>query len=256
MLCFRNLYAIVLTSDVYDACVCVYVVVHWHCSAQLSMFNMEKHYRNKIIIIIIIIMPKMPAINQRRGITSVCFSLHVRSRALPRLLSSLKSRSVVSACRVQVSKFDVFVRCLRTHTPAHVRDYQTQPKKILHFYTLQYEEVGRERERDRQTDRQRERQAERERGQGDRKKTDPPPLPSPLPHSCTHANALSHTQARTHTHTHTYSLSLSREHSGLQNKLFLLHTKQVYFHTFRVYSQRQRESSQLQEKQTGAHVIF
>ena len=35
-------------------CVCV-VVVHWHCSAQLSMFNMEKRYRNKIIIIIIII---------------------------------------------------------------------------------------------------------------------------------------------------------------------------------------------------------
>ena len=34
-------------------CVCVYVVVHWHCSVQLSMFNMEKRYRNKIIIIII-----------------------------------------------------------------------------------------------------------------------------------------------------------------------------------------------------------
>ena len=29
-------------------------VIHWHCSAQLSMFNMEKRYRNKIIIIIII----------------------------------------------------------------------------------------------------------------------------------------------------------------------------------------------------------
>ena len=34
--------------------VCVYVcVVHWHCTAQLSMFNMEKRFRNKIIIIII-----------------------------------------------------------------------------------------------------------------------------------------------------------------------------------------------------------
>ena len=33
-------------------CVCV---VHWHCTAQLSMFNMKKRYRNKIIIIIIII---------------------------------------------------------------------------------------------------------------------------------------------------------------------------------------------------------
>ena len=32
-------------------CVCK----HLHCSAQLSMFNMEKRYRNKIIIIIIII---------------------------------------------------------------------------------------------------------------------------------------------------------------------------------------------------------
>ena len=29
-------------------------VIHWHCSAQLSMSNMEKCYRNKIIIIIII----------------------------------------------------------------------------------------------------------------------------------------------------------------------------------------------------------
>ena len=56
MLCFRLLYAIVLTSVIYDACVCVCVVVvvvvvaviHWHCSAQLSMFNMEKRYRNKI----------------------------------------------------------------------------------------------------------------------------------------------------------------------------------------------------------------
>ena len=36
-------------------CVCV-VIVHWHCSAQLSMFNMEKRYRNKIIIIIIIML--------------------------------------------------------------------------------------------------------------------------------------------------------------------------------------------------------
>ena len=33
------------------ACVCV-CVVHWHCTAQLSMFNMEKRFRNKIIIII------------------------------------------------------------------------------------------------------------------------------------------------------------------------------------------------------------
>ena len=29
-------------------------VVHLYCSVQLSMFNMEKRYRNKIIIIIII----------------------------------------------------------------------------------------------------------------------------------------------------------------------------------------------------------
>ena len=54
VLFFRLLYAIVLSSDVFDArtrvraCVCV---VHWHCAAQLSMFNMEKRFRNKIIII-------------------------------------------------------------------------------------------------------------------------------------------------------------------------------------------------------------
>ena len=30
-------------------CVCV---VHWQCTAQLSMFNMEKRFRNIIIIII------------------------------------------------------------------------------------------------------------------------------------------------------------------------------------------------------------
>ena len=34
-------------------CVCVCVVIYWHCLGQLSMFNMEKRYRNKIIIIII-----------------------------------------------------------------------------------------------------------------------------------------------------------------------------------------------------------
>ena len=37
-------------------CVCV-CVVPWHCTAQLSLFNMEKRFRNKIIIIIIIIIP-------------------------------------------------------------------------------------------------------------------------------------------------------------------------------------------------------
>ena len=43
-------------SDVYDVSACARVCAfYWHCSAQLSMFNMEKHYRNKIIIIIIII---------------------------------------------------------------------------------------------------------------------------------------------------------------------------------------------------------
>ena len=44
------------SSDVYDVRACARACVfHWHCSAQLSMFNMEKRYRNKIIIIIIII---------------------------------------------------------------------------------------------------------------------------------------------------------------------------------------------------------
>ena len=35
-------------------CMCV---VHLYCSAQLSMFDMEKRYRNKIIIIIIMTLP-------------------------------------------------------------------------------------------------------------------------------------------------------------------------------------------------------
>ena len=83
MLCFTLLYAIVLTSVVYDACVCVCVYVCVRvCGCVclsvclcvcvlllllllllllfigivernlLSMFNMEKRYRNKIIIII------------------------------------------------------------------------------------------------------------------------------------------------------------------------------------------------------------
>ena len=49
------------SSDVYDVRACARArvcVIHWHCSAQLSMFNMEKRYRNKIIIIIIIIIIK------------------------------------------------------------------------------------------------------------------------------------------------------------------------------------------------------
>ena len=36
---------------VFFCCCCCFVIFHWHCSAQLSMFNMEKRYRNKIIII-------------------------------------------------------------------------------------------------------------------------------------------------------------------------------------------------------------
>ena len=35
-------------------CVCV-CVVHLHCSAQLSRFNMEKHYRNNSTIIFIVL---------------------------------------------------------------------------------------------------------------------------------------------------------------------------------------------------------
>ena len=41
-------------------CVCgvvvvVVVVVHWYCSAQSSMFNMEKRYRNKIIMVELVV---------------------------------------------------------------------------------------------------------------------------------------------------------------------------------------------------------
>ena len=92
----RLLYAVV-----YDACVCVcvcvsvcacvcvcvcVVIVHWHCSAQLSMFNMEKRYRNKIIIIIITIWTKGTAnwVKWRgtavaeRGPTAMLHPIHVR----------------------------------------------------------------------------------------------------------------------------------------------------------------------------------
>ena len=58
ILCYASgFHVIVLSSDVFDeharahVCMCV---VHWHCTVQLSMFNMEKRFRNKIIIIIII----------------------------------------------------------------------------------------------------------------------------------------------------------------------------------------------------------
>ena len=54
LLFFCQMFLMCARARVY---VCVYVcVVHWHCTAQLSMFNMEKRFRNKIIIIIIIIL--------------------------------------------------------------------------------------------------------------------------------------------------------------------------------------------------------
>ena len=53
-------------SFVVCVCVCVCVcVVHWHCAAQLSMFNMEKRYRNKIIIIIIIIIITLKSLREQ-----------------------------------------------------------------------------------------------------------------------------------------------------------------------------------------------
>ena len=64
MLCFRLLYAIVLLSHAFDArthlsvcvCVCVCVcVVHWHCTAQLSMFDMEKRFRKKSLLLLLFV---------------------------------------------------------------------------------------------------------------------------------------------------------------------------------------------------------
>ena len=58
--CFRSVYAYFLCKlvctcihHVHDAFVfvCLWGGGHLYCSAHLSMFNMEKHYRNKIIII-------------------------------------------------------------------------------------------------------------------------------------------------------------------------------------------------------------
>ena len=56
VLCFRLLYAIV-RRQMFMMCARAHArvcVIHWHCSAQLSMINMEKRYRNTIIVIIII----------------------------------------------------------------------------------------------------------------------------------------------------------------------------------------------------------
>ena len=52
-------------------CVCVYVcvcvcVVHLYYSAQMNMFNTEKRYRNKIIIIIIFIISNEDLRNRTR----------------------------------------------------------------------------------------------------------------------------------------------------------------------------------------------
>ena len=53
LLFFRQMFLMIARAR---ACVCMCVcVVHWHCTAQLSMFDIEKRFRNKIIIIIIII---------------------------------------------------------------------------------------------------------------------------------------------------------------------------------------------------------
>ena len=55
LLFFRKMFLMRARARV---CVCV---VHWHCTAQLSMFNMEKRFRNKIIIIIIINLTQLAA---------------------------------------------------------------------------------------------------------------------------------------------------------------------------------------------------
>ena len=86
MLCFRLLYAIVLSSDVFDARarsrVCVYVV-HWHCTAQFSMFNMEKRFRNKIIIIIIIIIICLQTLLRVRWVLRVQQLLALKETVVP-----------------------------------------------------------------------------------------------------------------------------------------------------------------------------
>ena len=83
----QALYAIVLSSDVFDARACV-CVVHWHCTAQLSMCNMEKRYRNKIIIIIIIIIIKILFFISLRNI-KICVISRVCRTVSPSLSSNL-----------------------------------------------------------------------------------------------------------------------------------------------------------------------
>ena len=84
LLFFRKMFLMRARARV---CVCVCVcVVHWHCTAQLSMFNMEKRFRNKIIIIIII---NSAVLFPYCLLCILCFlgngleSLHSKSRTTP-----------------------------------------------------------------------------------------------------------------------------------------------------------------------------
>ena len=64
--CFRNVYAYFLCRfvctcihHVHDAFVCGKGGGHLYCSAQLSMFNMEKRYRNRLIIMMMMMLVMM-----------------------------------------------------------------------------------------------------------------------------------------------------------------------------------------------------
>ena len=66
--------------------VCVFK--HLYCSAQLSMSNMEKRYRNEIIIIIIIITIVMPFHNL--SVSAICLPFHLPVCSSETLLKSLR----------------------------------------------------------------------------------------------------------------------------------------------------------------------
>ena len=65
-------------------------VVHWHCTAQMSMFNMEKRFRNKIIIIIIIIIIKSRAAHTALFMCNMsCVKWYERTAQFDRVILAL-----------------------------------------------------------------------------------------------------------------------------------------------------------------------
>ena len=84
------------------ACVCV---VHLYCSTQLSMFDMEKCYRNKIIIIIIIIITSQATCTH--AFVALSFMDQIQ-REVPLMITEKNAYRQLSVCNTSL------VICTRT----------------------------------------------------------------------------------------------------------------------------------------------